>query len=365
MPFSRGGHAAAGGSFTVLRFSEPEVPDVVYLEQLTSALYLDKREDVDHYMEVMNHLSTEALTPAQSARFLTELIRDYPDARTRRPLHATHPEGFPVTDVSSSQGEPEPPRAAIDTTVPHSARIWNYWLGGNDNYAVDREAGDEYREIFPGIAVVARTSRGFLTRAVRYLAGEAGIRQFLDIGTGLPSADNTHEVAQRIAPDSKIVYVDNDPLVLAHARALLTSSPQGDCEYLDADIRNPDAILAAAAGLLDFTQPIALMLMGIMGHFTDDEAYPIVARLQAGLPSGSYFALYDGASTNEAFNQAQQGYNETGAVPYYLRSPEQFAPFFEGLELIEPGMVPVPHWRPDPGAEPAEIYSYCGVGRKP
>jgi len=273
-----------------------------------------------------------------------------------------------VTDAGpSSPGLGDPAgasRAAIDATVPHSARIWNYWLGGSDNYAVDREAGEEYREIFPGIAVVARTSRGFLTRAVRYLAGEAGIRQFLDIGTGLPSADNTHEVAQRIAPDSKIVYVDNDPLVLAHARALLTSSPQGDCEYLDADIRNPDAILAAAAGLLDFTQPIALMLMGIMGHFTDDEAYPIVARLQAGLPSGSYFALYDGASTNEAFNQAQQGYNETGAVPYYLRSPEQFAPFFEGLELIEPGMVPVPHWRPDPGAEPAEIYSYCGVGRK-
>ena len=281
------------------------------------------------------------------------------------------PDGLPVTDDwPSASGPPGPgepagaSRAAIDTTVPHSARIWNYWLGGSDNYAVDREAGEEYQEIFPGIAVVARTSREFLTRAVRYLAGEAGIRQFLDIGTGLPTADNTHEVAQRIAPDSKIVYVDNDPLVLAHARALLTSSPQGDCEYLDADIRNPDAILAVAASLLDFTQPVALMLMGIMGHFTDDEAYPIVARLQAGLPSGSYFALYDGARTNEAFNQAQQGYNETGAVPYHLRSPEQFAPFFEGLELIEPGMVPVPHWRPDPGAEPAEIYSYCGVGRK-
>jgi O-methyltransferase involved in polyketide biosynthesis len=257
----------------------------------------------------------------------------------------------------------DPVAAAIDTTVPHSARIWNYWLGGKDNYAVDREAGQAYLEVFPGIAVVARTSRGFLTRAVRYLAADAGIRQFLDIGTGLPTADNTHEVAQRVAPQSRIVYVDNDPLVLAHARALLTSSPEGACEYLDADIRDPAAILDKAA--LDFTRPVALMLMGIMGHFTDSDAYPIVAHLLAGLPSGSYFALYDGADTNEAFNQAQQGYNDSGAVPYHLRSPERFERYFEGLELVEPGVVPVPHWRPDPDADPVEIYSYCGVGRKP
>jgi len=274
-------------------------------------------------------------------------------------------------DRSQTQGEPGPERpdgtagTAIDTTVPHSARIWNYWLGGKDNYAVDRQAGDQYKDIFPGIAVVAQTSRAFLTRAVRYLAGQAGIRQFLDIGTGLPTADNTHQVAQRVAPESRIVYVDNDPLVLAHARALLTSAPEGSTEYLAADIRNPAAILDAAAGLLDFTQPIALMLMGIMGHFTDEEAYPIVSRLLAGLPSGSYFALYDGADTNEAFNEAQRGYNESGAVPYHLRSPEQFARFFEGLELVEPGVVPVPHWRPDPDAPAVEIYSYCGVGRKP
>lgn len=274
-------------------------------------------------------------------------------------------------DLSQTQEAPGPDGpngtagTGIDTTVPHSARIWNYWLGGKDNYAVDREAGDQYKEIFPGIAVVARTSRAFLTRAVRYLAGEAGIRQFLDIGTGLPTADNTHQVAQRVAPESRIVYVDNDPLVLAHARALLTSSPAGSTEYLDADIRNPAAILDAAAGLLNFTRPIALMLMGIMGHFTDDEAYPIVRQLLAGLPAGSYFALYDGADTNEAFNEAQRGYNESGAVPYYLRSPEQFSRFFVGLELVEPGVVPVPHWRPDPDAETVEIYSYCGVGRKP
>jgi hypothetical protein len=288
-------------------------------------------------------------------------------------LQTTQPLRIPVTDdrspVQAESGPEEPDdtaRTGIDTTVPHSARIWNYWLGGKDNYAVDRSAGDEYREIFPGIVDVARTSRDFLTRAVRYLAGEAGMRQFLDIGTGLPTADNTHEVAQRVAPQSRIVYVDNDPLVLVHARALLTSTPTGVCEYLDADLRDPAAIRDAAADLLDFTRPIALMLMGIMGHFTDEEAYPIVSRLLGGLPSGSYFALYDGANVNETFNQAQQGYNESGAVPYHLRSPEQFALFFEGLDLVEPGVVPVPHWRPDPNSlgQPAEIYSYCGVGRK-
>jgi len=280
--------------------------------------------------------------------------------------------GSAVTDDRSlAPGQPGPENhdgtagTGIDTTVPHSARIWNYWLGGKDNYTVDREVGDQYREIFPGIAVVARTSRAFLTRAVRYLAGEAGLRQFLDIGTGLPTASNTHEVAQRVAPESKIVYVDNDPLVLAHARALLTSRFRGACEYLDADIRNPAAILDAAAGLLDFTRPVALMLMGIMGHFADEEAYPIVRQLMAGLPPGSYLALYDGADTSEAFNEAQRGYNETGAVPYYLRSPAQFGRFFDVLARVEPGVVPVPRWRPDPGAEPVEIYSYCGVGRKP
>jgi hypothetical protein len=254
---------------------------------------------------------------------------------------------------------------AVDATVPQSARIWNYWLGGKDNYAVDRVAGEAYLEVFPGIAVVARTSRDFLTRAVGYLAADAGMRQFLDIGTGLPTANNTHEVAQRVAPESRIVYVDNDPLVLAHARALLTSSPEGACEYLDADVREPAALLDAAGRWLDFSQPIALMLMGIMGHFTDAEAYPIVSHLMTGLPAGSYLALYDGADTNEAFNRAQQGYNDSGAVPYHLRSPERFERYFEGLKLVEPGVVPVPHWQPDPAAEPVEIYSYCGVGRKP
>ncbi|HEX8133229.1 MAG TPA: SAM-dependent methyltransferase [Actinomycetes bacterium] len=274
-----------------------------------------------------------------------------------------------MTDASaaSGQGTGSP---QIDTTVPHSARIWNYWLGGKDNYPVDRAAGDQYRQAFPGIVDVARGSRGFLTRAVRYLAGEAGIRQFLDVGTGLPTADNTHEVAQRVAPESRVVYVDNDPLVLAHARALLTSTPQGVTRYIEADLREPDKILEAAATTLDFTEPVALMLMGIVGHITDEqEARSIVRRLLEALPSGSYLALCDGTDTDPAGVEAQERYNRSGAVPYRLRSPEQIAGFFEGLELVEPGVVSCPRWRPDPadaaGGPPAEVDAFGGVGRKP
>jgi hypothetical protein len=258
---------------------------------------------------------------------------------------------------------------AIDASVPHSARIWNYWLGGKDNYPVDREAGDDYRAAFPEIVDVARASRGFLTRAVGFLAGEAGIRQFLDIGTGLPTANNTHEVAQRVAPDSRIVYVDNDPVVLAHARALLTSSPQGTTAYIDADLHDPDTILDAATRTLDFTQPIALMLMGILGHFDYDEARSVVKRLLDPLPSGSYFALNDGINVfNQRFVQAQETYNQSGAVPYHLRSPEQIAGFFEGLELVEPGLVSCPQWRRDPAddSDPdAGLDAFGGVARKP
>jgi len=271
-----------------------------------------------------------------------------------------------VTDSSSAPGQQPSPE--IDTSVPQSARIWNYWLGGKDNYPVDRAAGDQYREVFPGVIDVARASRQFLTRAVRYLAGEAGVRQFLDIGTGLPTVDNTHEVAQRVAPESRIVYVDNDPLVLTHARALLTSTPQGVTDYIDADLREPDKILEAAAKTLDFTQPIALMLMGIMGHIGDyDEARSMVRRLLDALPSGSYLALNDGTNVvSEAIEQAQEGYDETGAVPYRLRSPEQIAGFFDGLALVEPGVVSCPQWRPDPTVSgPAEVDAFGGVGRKP
>jgi O-methyltransferase involved in polyketide biosynthesis len=265
--------------------------------------------------------------------------------------------------------EPDVPSPSIDTTVPHSARIWNYWLGGKDHFDVDRAAGDEYMKAFPGVVDVARASRQFLIRTVKYLAGEAGVRQFLDIGTGLPTVDNTHEVAQRIAPESRIVYVDNDPMVLAHARALLTSTPEGATAYLDADVREPDRILAAARETLDFTRPIGLILSGVMGHIPDTgEARAIVARLVDGLPPGSFLSLNDGTSmvAQEEIERAQQGYDDTGAVPYNLRTPEEIASYFDGLELVEPGVVSCPQWRPDAGTTgPAQVDALGGVGRKP
>jgi hypothetical protein len=258
----------------------------------------------------------------------------------------------------------------FDVSVPHSARVWNYWLGGKDNYPVDRAAGDQFRAVFPEIVDAARTSRGFLTRAVRYLAGEAQVRQFLDVGTGLPTADNTHEVAQRVAPECRIVYVDNDPLVLTHARALLTSTPEGATNYVDADLHDPDKILEAAARTLDFHQPVALMLMGILGHVGDyQEARSITRRLLDPLPSGSYLALNDGTSIiSKEGAEAQEGYNESGAIPYHLRTPEQIAGFFEGLDLVEPGVVSCPRWRPAAGTGgglPEEVDAFGGVGRKP
>jgi hypothetical protein len=255
----------------------------------------------------------------------------------------------------------------IDTTVPHSARIWNYWMGGKDNYEIDREAGDAYREIAPHIEAMARASRAYLIRTVSFVAGEAGIRQFLDVGTGLPTYDNTHQVAQRVAPESRVVYVDNDPLVLRHAQALLTSTPEGVTDYIDADLHEPDTILEAAAKVLDFTKPIALMLMGILGHIEDgDEARTIVRRLQNALPSGSYFVHYDGTNIDHALREAQQDYDDTGAIPYVLRSPEEIARYHEGLELVEPGIVPCPLWRPDPGATVIETTDiHGGVARKP
>jgi S-adenosyl methyltransferase len=275
--------------------------------------------------------------------------------------------GAPVTESSATPGQELP---NIDTGVPQSARIWNYWLGGKDNYLVDREVGDQFCEIFPGIILVARASRAFIVRSVRYLAGQAGIRQFLDIGTGLPSANNTHEVAQSVAADSRIVYVDNDPLVLAHARALLTSTPEGVCQYIDADLREPDTILHAAGRTLDFGQPVALMLNGILGHITDDaEAYAIVSRLLNVLPSGSYLALNDGTNVvrGKEFHDAMQIWNQASSAPYCLRSVEQIAHFFDGLELVEPGVVSCPRWRPEanPFGVPAEVDAFGGVGRKP
>jgi hypothetical protein len=254
----------------------------------------------------------------------------------------------------------------IDTTVPHSARIWNYWMGGKDNYEVDRIAGDAYRKTAPNIETMARASRQYLIRTVTFVAGELGIRQFLDIGTGLPTYDNTHQVAQRVAPASRVVYVDNDPLVLRHAQALLTSTPEGTTDYIDADLHEPEKIIERAGKVLDFAQPVALMLMGILGHVQDhEEARTIVRRLRAALCPGSYFVHYDSTDTDAALQEAQQGYDDTGAVPYVLRSPEQISAYYEGLELLEPGIVSCPLWRPEPGTTPAATDVYGGVARKP
>jgi S-adenosyl methyltransferase len=258
-------------------------------------------------------------------------------------------------------------QAKIDTTVPHSARIWNYWLGGKDNYEVDQRAGDQFREIYPGIEDGARAARYFLARAVRHLAGEAGVSQFLDIGTGLPNVDNTHQIAQRVNPRARIVYVDNDPLVLAHARALLTSTPEGDTQYVDADLHDPESIVREASNTLDFSRPVALMLMGILGHIEDyDEARSIVRKLIDALPSGSYLVQYDSTNTNEAYVEALGLYNEGGSVPYILRSPEQITGFFDGMELLDPGVVACPRWRPEtePLGEELDVDQYGGVARK-
>jgi len=253
--------------------------------------------------------------------------------------------------------------------VPQSARIWNYWQGGKDNYPVDRAAGDAWIAIQPEIAAIAKQSRQFLMRAVRYLAAEAGVHQFLDIGTGFPTLQNTHEVAQAVAPESKVVYVDNDPLVLAHARALLVNTTdEGVTAYIDADYHDPDLIVSDARNVLNFTQPIAVMFMGVLGHVADyNEARAIVSRVFAATPSGSYLALWENTDLTETARAAAAEYVKSGAIPYRLCTPAQVGGFFEDLQLVEPGSVPLNQWRPGPvevGAiEPLD--AYAAVGRKP
>jgi O-methyltransferase involved in polyketide biosynthesis len=274
-----------------------------------------------------------------------------------------------MSDSRSSHRAPA--NSGLDVGVPHTARIWNYWLGGKDNFAVDREVGDRVREIFPVVIELARADRLFLGRAVHYLVAEVGIRQFLDIGTGLPTQDNTHQVAQRVAPESRIVYVDNDPLVLVHARALLTSSPQGATDYIHADLRDPDTILRRAADTLDFSRPVAIMLLGIM-HFIgdDDELKQIVDRLVAAVPAGSYVVV---ANTTTAVNgpvtaEAVRVWNIDAQPKLKLRTPERIAEFFTGLEVVEPGWVSCSRWRPEPqddGSLPVQVDQWCGMVRKP
>jgi O-methyltransferase involved in polyketide biosynthesis len=258
----------------------------------------------------------------------------------------------------------------LNTEVAHSARLWNYLLGGKDNFAADREAAEYALALMPELVQSARANREFLGRAVRFLAGEAGVRQFLDIGTGLPTASNTHEVAQGVAPDSRIVYVDNDPMVLVHARALLTSTPEGATDYLDADLRNPSAILEKAAATLDFDRPIAIMLLGIVNFVVDDaEASAVVRRLVDAVPPGSYLVISHPTTevNGPAVEESMRQWNASGAAAITARTRDEIAGFFEGLDLLDPGVVTCSAWRPDP-AHPGitdKVSEFAAVGRKP
>ncbi|MFF4236079.1 SAM-dependent methyltransferase [Actinomadura geliboluensis] len=272
---------------------------------------------------------------------------------------------------TSPANEPSGDRPAIDSSVPHTARVWNYWLGGKDNYIVDRELGDQIQAVIPGIVASARADRGFLGRAVAHLAGEAGIRQFLDLGTGLPTAGNTHEVAQGIAPESRIVYVDNDPLVLTHAHALLTSTPEGATDYIEADARDPETVLERASATLDLSRPVAIMMLGILNFIPgEDEAQRVVDRLLAAVPSGSHLAIAHptGEVEGEAAQQAVDMSNQAGVATMRLRSRAELERFFTGLDLLEPGVVSCSQWRPAVSGldgPPKPVYQFCGLGRKP
>jgi hypothetical protein len=260
--------------------------------------------------------------------------------------------------------------AQIDVRRAHSARVYDYWLGGKDNFAADRDAAEEAIAASPGIVADARANRAFLARSVRFLAGECGIRQFLDIGTGLPSPPNTHEVAQSAGPAARVVYVDNDPLVVAHARAMMVSGPDGACDCVEADLRDPAVILKAAARTLDLSRPVALMLLLILHLIPEaDGPHDVVRALLAGLPAGSYLVVSHPASDirpdsvaemTRRINQRLKGPKAT------VRDRDQMTRFFGGLELLEPGVVEPPQWRPDPGdPAPPDVTIWCGAGRKP
>jgi S-adenosyl methyltransferase len=272
-------------------------------------------------------------------------------------------------EASLEDSQPFDEAPAFDTSVAHSARVYDYWLGGKDNFAADRAAAEQVIEVRPAIRTDVRANRAFLGRAVRYLAGPAGIRQFLDIGTGLPSADNTHEVAQSVAPDSRIVYVDNDPIVLAHARALLTSSPEGVTAYLEADLRDPETILARAGRTIDLTHPVAIMLVAVLHHVPDsDDPYGLVARLRDAVPSGSHLVISHPASDveTEKVTEVARRYNASVVTGQTRRSAGEVAAFFGDWEILEPGVTQTPAWRPDPPA-PATgpVPMWAGVARKP
>jgi hypothetical protein len=261
-------------------------------------------------------------------------------------------------------GSPE-----INSSVPHPARVYDYWLGGKDNYKADRDAAAEAIRIFPKTVESARSCRAFLSRVVGYLTAEAGIRQFLDLGSGLPSAQNVHEVAQSIAPESRVVYVDHDPVVLMHARALLRSSPEGATGYIQADLRNPGAILATAAETLDFSRPVGVMLLAVL-HLVTDAQDPagIIAAVMDAVPPGSYLAI--GHHTDDLYPEmrafAARMTELNPAIPATLRSRQQVRDLFAGLDLVEPGVVQISRWRPRSALEAgAAAALWGGVARKP
>jgi hypothetical protein len=270
----------------------------------------------------------------------------------------------PVTQDQPGQ------RPQIDTSVASIARIYDYWLGGKDNFKADRDAAEQMIQQYPDIVTGVRKNRAFLGRAVHYLAAEAGIRQFLDIGTGLPSSNNTHDVAQRAAPEARIVYVDNDPIVLSHAQALLTSTPEGACAYVDADIRDTGKILKEAANLLDFNRPVAVCLIMILQFVPDeDDPVSIVRALVDAIPSGSYLTVAHPASdvdqhVGPALRQLSTRMGGTRAVP---RSHQEVSRFFDGLEMVEPGLVQLHRWRPGAGLDDTgrDLAAYGAVARKP
>ncbi|MEV0718640.1 SAM-dependent methyltransferase [Asanoa sp. NPDC050611] len=254
--------------------------------------------------------------------------------------------------------------AALQPDIPHAARIWNYWMGGVDNYPADQAAGDAVAAVYPEIRLMAGHSRRFLARAVRFLAAERGIRQFLDIGTGLPTMQNTHEIAQEIAPETRIVYVDKDPLVLVHARALLgDAGSDGQVSYLQADYYEPEKILAAAADTLDFSRPVAVMFMGVMGYEPDIAVVrSLVDRVVSATAPGSYLVFWDSTESPTAIEGARR-LVETGGAEYHLRSLDDLGSVFTGLELVEPGLAQITAWHA--GDDPEQTDAYGGVARKP
>jgi hypothetical protein len=267
-------------------------------------------------------------------------------------------------------GDPDPEedlQVTLDTSVAHPARVYDYWLGGKDNFAADREAAEQVIAANPNVLPGVRANRAFLGRAVRYLAGEAGVRQFLDLGTGLPTAENTHQVAQATAPDARVVYADNDPMVLTYARALLTSTPEGATAYLQADIRDTDKVLAGAAETLDFSQPVAVMALMILQYVPDDDdPWDIVRRVLDPLAPGSYLTVSDTVrdiDTGRVTEGTARLNQRMGPTQLTLRSRPEFERFFDRLEMVEPGIVPLPQWRA-PGSE-YPIPCYAGMGRKP